>query len=186
MSQSSYHKTYKVRWADMDPNRHLRHSVYLDYAAQTRVALFSDYGLPIAEIARFGLGPILFREEIKYLREVNAMEKVKILCQLRWMHKDGSRWSFFHRMFKNSGTPVAELTVDGSTLEGFLLFNESIDSNPLVVGFEGDEVRYVLIPGSEPTGGLQAGLQAEVDLTSYEAVAGHYGIPDEGEGVVRL
>ena len=65
MTQSNYSKTYEVRWADMDPNRHLRHSVYLDYAAQTRVALFSDYGLPIDEIAKMGLGPILFREKIK-------------------------------------------------------------------------------------------------------------------------
>ncbi|MCW9706119.1 acyl-CoA thioesterase [Fodinibius salsisoli] len=112
-----YSKTYEVRWSDMDPNRHLRHSVYLDYAAQTRVALFSDYGLPIDEIAKIGLGPILFREEIKYLREVNAMEKVKIFCELRWMYENGSRWSFFHRMTKNGDTPVAELTVDGAWLD---------------------------------------------------------------------
>ena len=112
-----YSQTYEVRWSDMDPNRHLRHSVYLDYAAQTRVALFSDYGLPISEIAKIGLGPILFREEIKYLREVNGMEKITVFCELNWMYEDGSRWSFFHRMVKNGGTPVAELTVDGAWLD---------------------------------------------------------------------
>ena len=73
-----YSKTYEVRWADLDPNRHLRHSVYLDYAAQTRVSIFSDYGLSIDEIAQAGLGPILFREEIKYLREVTGREKVTV------------------------------------------------------------------------------------------------------------
>ena len=73
-----YSKTYEVRWADMDPNRHLRHSVYLDYAAQTRVALFSDYGLPMDNIAKLGLGPVLFREEIKYVREVNSREEVTV------------------------------------------------------------------------------------------------------------
>lgn len=112
-----YSKTYEVRWADMDPNRHLRHSVYLDYAAQTRVALFSDYGLPMDKIAQMGLGPILFREEIKYLREVNGMEEVTVYCELNWMYEDASRWSFFHRMFKNGDTPVAELTVDGAWLD---------------------------------------------------------------------
>lgn len=111
-----YSKTYEVKWADLDPNRHLRHSVYLDYAAQTRVALFSDYGLPMNEIARSGLGPILFREEITYLKEVNGMEEVTVFCELDWMYKDGSRWSFFHRMYKSGDIPVAELTVDGAWL----------------------------------------------------------------------
>ena len=113
----SYSKTYEVRWSDMDPNRHLRHSVYLDYAAQTRVALFSDYGLAIDQIAQIGLGPILFREEIKYLREVSGMEEVTVFCELDWMYKDGSRWSFYHRMVKNGDTPTAELTVDGAWLD---------------------------------------------------------------------
>lgn len=112
-----YSKTYEVRWADLDPNRHLRHSVYLDYAAQTRVSIFSDYGLSIDEIAQAGLGPILFREEIKYLREVTGREKVTVFCELAWMYEDGSRWSFFHRMIKNGDTPVAELTVDGAWLD---------------------------------------------------------------------
>ena len=117
MTQSNYSKTYEVRWAGMDPNRHLRHSVYLDYATQTRVALFSDYGLPLDEIAKTGLGPILFREEIKYLREVNGREEVTVNSELDRMYEDGSRWSFFHRMFKNGDTPVAELTVDGAWLD---------------------------------------------------------------------
>lgn len=113
----TYNKTYEVRWADLDPNRHMRHSVYLDYAAQTRVALFSDHGLPMDEISQMGLGPILFREEIKYLREVNGMEEVIVNCELNWMYENGSRWSFFHQMFKNGDTPVAELTVDGAWLD---------------------------------------------------------------------
>lgn len=112
-----YSKTYEVRWADLDPNRHLRHSVYLDYAAQTRVAIFNDYGLAIDEIAKIGLGPILFREEIKYLREVNGREKVTVFCDLNWMYEDGSRWSFYHRMVKNGDTLIAQLTVDGAWLD---------------------------------------------------------------------
>jgi acyl-CoA thioester hydrolase len=113
----TYGKTYEVRWADMDPNRHMRHSVYLDYATQTRVAFFSDYGFPLNEIAKMGLSPIMFREEIKYLKEVNGMEKVTVYCKLNWMYENGSRWSFFHEMFKNGDTPVAELIVDGAWLD---------------------------------------------------------------------
>lgn len=113
----TFSKTYEVRWADMDPNRHMRHSVYLDYATQTRVAFFSEYDLPMDEIAKMGLSPIMFREEIKYLKEVNSMERVTVYCKLNWMYKDSSRWSFFHRMFKSDNTPVAELIVDGAWLD---------------------------------------------------------------------
>lgn len=114
---NAYSKTYEVKWADMDPNRHMRHSVYLDYAAQTRVALFRDYGLPMDEISQMGLGPILFREEIKYLKEVNMMDKIIVYCQIKWMNEDGSKWSFYHQMFKKNEIPVAELTVDGAWLD---------------------------------------------------------------------
>lgn len=135
MEQCEYCKTCEVRWADLDPNRHLRHSVYLDYAAQARVALFSDYGLPVDEIAKTGLGPILFREEIKYLREVKGMEEVTVCCELRWMYEDGSRWCFSHRMFKNDAVPVAELTVDGAWL----------DLNTRKLGTPSNELREVIM-----------------------------------------
>lgn len=30
-------KEFEVKWADLDPNRHMRHSAYNDYAAHMRV-----------------------------------------------------------------------------------------------------------------------------------------------------
>jgi len=105
-----YSKTYEVRWADIDPNRHLRHSVYNDYAAQTRVALFSDYGMSM------GLGPILFREETRFLKEINLLDEVRVTCRLRKMRKDGSRWSFLHEIFSGGGEKAAVLEVDGAWL----------------------------------------------------------------------
>lgn len=113
----TYNKSYEVRWADMDPNRHMRHSVYLDYAAQTRVSIFSDYGLSINKIAKEGLGPVLFREEIKYWSEVRLMERITVHCKVRWMYKDASRWSFLHQIFKGNDIPVADLIVDGAWID---------------------------------------------------------------------
>lgn len=100
----------------MDPNRHMRHSVYNDYAAQTRVALFSESGLSMDEISKMGLGPILFREEVRFLREVKISEIITVFCYIKQMRKDGSRWTFSHPMFKNNEIPIAEITVDGAWL----------------------------------------------------------------------
>jgi len=101
----------------MDPNRHMRHSVYNDYAAQTRVAIFEEYGLPINKISTLGLGPVLFREETKYLKEIGLSEKITVTAQLTTMRKDGSRWTFLHQIFKETGQKAAEIIVDGAWLD---------------------------------------------------------------------
>lgn len=102
----------------MDPNNHLRHSVYNDYAAQTRVGMFSDFGLSILEISRKGYGPILFREEIIFLKEIHLMEIITVTCALTKMRNDGARWSFSHEIFKGGkdGVKAAQLNVDGAWL----------------------------------------------------------------------
>lgn len=113
----SYSKTYEVIWADMDPNRHMRHSVYNDYAAQTRVSMFQDFGLSISKISEMGLGPILFKEETTFFKEINLSEHITVTCRLQRMCKDGSRWRFLHEIFKESGTKAAEIIVDGAWLD---------------------------------------------------------------------
>jgi acyl-CoA thioester hydrolase len=114
----TYRTSFEVKWADMDPNRHMRHSVYNDYAAQTRVAMFSDFDLPIAKISRLGFGPILFREETKFLKEINLLEIITVTCSLTKMRRDGSRWSFLHEIFKEGEDHIkaAEIVVDGAWL----------------------------------------------------------------------
>lgn len=113
----TYSKTYEVIWADMDPNRHMRHSVYNDYAAQTRVAMFSDFGLSIENIAKLGLGPILFREETRFLREIHLSDKIKVTCSVLSMRKDGSKWSFRHEILKQNDVKAATIVVDGAWLD---------------------------------------------------------------------
>jgi len=109
-----YQKTYEVIWADMDPNRHMRHSVYNDYAAQTRVGLFKEYEMSLDEIADLGLGPILFREETKFLREIHLSESITVSCALVSMRRDGARWTFLHEIFKETGEKAAQITVNGA------------------------------------------------------------------------
>lgn len=114
---SDYSKTYEVIWADIDANRHLRHSAYNDYAAQTRVSLFADYGLSLDHIANFGLGPVLFREETTFLKEVNLSDKLTVTCALQAMRRDGSRWTYRHVMYRGDGVKAAVIIVDGAWLD---------------------------------------------------------------------
>lgn len=115
--EKAYRKTYEVIWADMDPNRHMRHSAYNDYAAQTRIAMFQDFGLPIKEISEMHLGPILFREETTFFKEIGLSEQITVNCKLTAMRKDGSRWTFLHEIFTQAGNKAAQIIVDGAWLD---------------------------------------------------------------------
>jgi len=54
---------FNTKWSDFDPNRHMRHTAYNDYAAEVRVRFFQEHGLSINEFAKLNIGPILFKEE---------------------------------------------------------------------------------------------------------------------------
>ena len=109
--------SYRTRWADMDPNGHMRHSAYADYAADQRVALLSAWGYGAARFAQLRMGPILFREETKYLKEVNMGEEIRVDGQLASAAPDGSRWTIVHTIYKADGRVAATVTVDGAWLD---------------------------------------------------------------------
>lgn len=117
MSSQYYSKTYEVIWADMDPNRHMRHSVYNDYAAQTRVAMFSDYDMPMNKIAAMGLGPILFSEETKFFKEISLSEQITVTCAIKAMRKNAARWTIIHKIFKKDNQEAAQIIVNGAWLD---------------------------------------------------------------------
>lgn len=94
----------------------MHHTAYNDYAAQARVAIFADHGLAMDGIANMGLGPILFREETKFYREVNLFDKITITFKVKAMRRDGSKWCVLHEVLKEDGTQAAAITVDGAWL----------------------------------------------------------------------
>ena len=109
--------TYRTRWADMDPNGHMRHSAYADFAADQRVVVLAKWGYDVKRFAQLRLGPILFREETKYLKEVNIGEEIVVDGQLAAVNADGSRWTIIHTIYKADGRVAATVTVDGAWLD---------------------------------------------------------------------
>ena len=112
-----YSLTYHVRWAEMDPNGHLRHSAYADFAADQRVALLARLGYDLKKFAELRLGPILFREETKFLKEIHLGEAIRVEGVLASLSEDGSRWTIVHTIYKADGRVAATVTVDGAWLD---------------------------------------------------------------------
>jgi len=113
----TFEKQFEVKWADIDANRHLRHSAYYDYGAHMRVKIMEEIGLSTQKMTVLNLGPILFREEAKFLREVGMQDVITLNCKLMRAREDGSRWSFVHEVHKQDGVKSAVITVDGAWID---------------------------------------------------------------------
>lgn len=78
---ASFLKQIDVRWSDLDPNFHVRHSVYYDYGAFCRICFLREHGVDAAFFSQYHFGPILFREECIFRREIKLDDVVTIDLQ---------------------------------------------------------------------------------------------------------
>ncbi|MBS1731288.1 MAG: thioesterase family protein [Bacteroidetes bacterium] len=112
-----YTKSVEIRWSDLDPNFHLRHSVYYDWGAYIRVCFLHDHGLTSKVMHQHHIGPILLREEALFKREIMYGDHIVMSLQLLKCKHNLSRWSMQHEVWKNGDTLSAIITVDGAWLD---------------------------------------------------------------------
>lgn len=117
LAMQKYSQTIQIRWADIDANRHLRHSVYYDYGAAMRMNVLSERGLTTKKLEEFMLGPILFREEAIFRREVLFEDQITLNVALVKVTEDYGRWSLRHHFIKGDGTLAAILNIDGAWMD---------------------------------------------------------------------
>ncbi|HTN46667.1 MAG TPA: acyl-CoA-binding protein [Flavipsychrobacter sp.] len=107
----------KVTWSQLDPNMHLRHSAYSDFATQGRLELMQQMNLGVDELLKQKIGPVLFKEEIQYLKEVLPNDTVKVTCSLKECREDGSRWTFVQKLFTDEDKLAAVIQVQGAWID---------------------------------------------------------------------
>ena len=107
----------QVRWSDIDQNRHLRHSAYYDYGATVRIACFSQHGLTNLRFEELRIGPILFREEAIFKREIKFEDRITVDISVTKATADFSRWSVRHHFLKDDGTLAAIINLDGAWMD---------------------------------------------------------------------
>jgi acyl-CoA thioester hydrolase len=112
-----FKRTMQVRWSDMDANRHLRHSAYYDYGAAMRMMVLSEGGLNLGKLEELEIGPILFREEAIFKREIRLDDALTLDVVLVKSTADFSRWSLRHHFTKADGTLAAILNIDGAFMD---------------------------------------------------------------------
>lgn len=112
-----YSKPVQIRWSDIDQNRHLRHSVYYDYGAMIRISFLSEHGLTTHKMGELNIGPILFREEAVFRREIKLEDEIEIDVELVKTTPDFARWTLRHHFTKSDGALAAILTMDGAWMD---------------------------------------------------------------------
>lgn len=108
----------QIRWSDLDPNFHLRHSVFYDWGAVCRVEFLNKVGLTWKKMLELHIGPIIFREECIFRKEIRPDDIVTIDLKLVKAKRDFSRFTIQHEIKKEPGITSAILTVDIAWING--------------------------------------------------------------------
>lgn len=113
----SFKVRFVTRWADFDPNNHMRHSAYADYAAEARVRLFNENGLSLIQFNKLAIGPVLFKESTNFRREIRLSEDIQVEVLVKGLSENGERFKFYHRILKDDGKLAAEVEIYGAWLD---------------------------------------------------------------------
>lgn len=110
-------KSFEVRWDEVDPNQHMRHTVYLTYGADARVDVFNQNGIEFGSQVLGAVAPVLFREEAVYRREVRFGESVQVRTSVTKLSDDAGRWSMRHEVIRPDGELAATIEADGAWID---------------------------------------------------------------------
>lgn len=113
----NYIKQVEIRWSDLDPNFHLRHSVYYDFGAYCRINFLFDNGITEDVMREHSIGPVLFREECFFMKEIILGDKISISLKLKSVSADFRKFSMQHEIFRNDNELAALLIVDGAWMD---------------------------------------------------------------------
>ena len=113
----SFQVSFATKWADFDPNRHMRHTAYNDYAAEVRVRYFAKNNFSIDEFTLHNLGPILFKEETSFRKEIHLGENITVNLKLQGLSENNERWKLIHEVYNEAGKLSAIIKVYGAWID---------------------------------------------------------------------
>ena len=71
----------------MDANGHVNNMYYQSYFDQARIEAFEQAGLSIAELRARGIGPVIFKAELDYRRELKHPDSITITTRVVERHR---------------------------------------------------------------------------------------------------
>lgn len=112
-----YKKNFEIRWSDIDANKHLANTAYINYMSHTRMGFLMENGFGYKEMARYNLGPVVFHEHVHYFKEVFAGMPVTVTLKLNGLSQDGMYFEFVHDFYDHKGRNFARCDMMGGWID---------------------------------------------------------------------
>lgn len=110
----AFEEHFTVRWSDLDANRHVRNTIFSEFATHTRFRLLETHGFSQARFESLRFGPVMFREEIRYRRELHFGDEVTVSVLFAGLSEDGSHWRVHQEVSRADQKQAAILTIEGA------------------------------------------------------------------------
>ena len=112
-----FFKQFEIRWSDLDANRHLANSAYINFMSHTRMAYLGQLGFNQKSMAEHNIGPVVFYEHMYYFKEVFAGKPVKVSLEFKGMSPDGMFFEFQHDFYDSNGKNFARCQMMGAWID---------------------------------------------------------------------
>ncbi len=112
-----YFKEFEIRWSDIDANRHLANSAYINFMSHTRMAFLMENGFGQEQMAKYNIGPVVFYEHMYYFKEIFLGKPLKVSLQLKGLSEDGMYFEFLHNFYDYKGRNIASCEMMGSWID---------------------------------------------------------------------
>lgn len=109
-----YVKEFEVRWSDVDANRHLANSAYINFMSHTRMSYLLELGFDQRMMAKHQIGPVVFYEHMYYFKEVFPGKPVQVSLEVMGTSEDGKFFEFHHNFYDAKGRNVAHCEMMGA------------------------------------------------------------------------
>lgn len=110
----TYFKDFEVRWSDLDANRHLANSAFVNFMSHTRMAYLLEMGFGQKTLEEHQIGPVVFYEHIYYFKEVFPGKPIKVSVEVMGMSDNGMFFEFHHNFYDSNGKNVAHCELMGA------------------------------------------------------------------------
>lgn len=112
-----YTKEFDIRWSDLDANRHLANSAYINFMSHTRMGFLMENGFGHRELAQHNIGPVVFYEHVYYFKEAFAGKPVTVSLEIKGLSQDGMYFEFVHNFYDHTGKNFASCEMMGGWMD---------------------------------------------------------------------
>ncbi len=112
-----YMKSFEIRWSDLDANRHLANSAYINFMSHTRMAYLTEQGFSQKAMQQEQIGPVVFYEHMYYFREILAGPPIRVSLEVKGMSEDGMFFEFHHNFYDAKGRHMAHCEMMGAWID---------------------------------------------------------------------